>query len=177
MKLRNGFVSNSSSSSFIVEFKNVPKSRKELQDILFGDRQEYHYPYGTKFFSTDDVAAIVWNDMQGGPANKEDIEDRIDGGYPIADHIVGHFLKHSEPQCSDFEYKDSEGKRATDWAAYKKAWDEYTGQFKRFVNWDAVEEGRVFTFEYSDNEGQQQCAMERGNLFENAYNVLKVSNH
>ena len=37
MKIRQGFVSNSSSSSFLVGFKKKPKTRKELRDIMFGD--------------------------------------------------------------------------------------------------------------------------------------------
>ena len=36
MKIRNGFVSNSSSSSFIVAFPNKPKTVEEMANILFG---------------------------------------------------------------------------------------------------------------------------------------------
>jgi len=35
MKIRNGFVSNSSSSSFIVFFKKKPGTVKEIKDYLF----------------------------------------------------------------------------------------------------------------------------------------------
>lgn len=176
MKFRTGFVSNSSSSSFIVEFKEVPTSKEELQNQLFGDRKEYHYPYGTEYFSTDDVSAIVWQDMQGGPATKAEVEEEINNGYPIADHITKMFIA-KEPSYDQFTTMDENNKATTDWDAYEKAWDDYTNQFKRFVNWDAVEEGKVYTFEYSDNDGQQFCAMEHGDLFENAKHVLKISHH
>lgn len=41
MKIRNGFVSNSSSSSFIVGFKKVPTTIKEMQKMLFEHIKKY----------------------------------------------------------------------------------------------------------------------------------------
>ena len=41
MKIRNGFVSNSSSSSFVVAFPKMPKDVQELKQILFWDQQSY----------------------------------------------------------------------------------------------------------------------------------------
>ena len=42
MKIRTGFVSNSSSSSFVVAFSHRPKSVKDLKEMMFG-KQEWHY--------------------------------------------------------------------------------------------------------------------------------------
>jgi len=44
MKVRNGFVSNSSSSSFIVAWNKKPESVEEVKNILFGDAKT-HYMY------------------------------------------------------------------------------------------------------------------------------------
>lgn len=63
MKFRNGFVANSSSSSFLLGFCRKPRSVKELKDILFGD-MEYlqYYDYSYK---TADIAKIIFNDLKG----------------------------------------------------------------------------------------------------------------
>lgn len=45
MKIRNGFVSNSSSSSFIVSFDKKPSSAEELREILFGDKEYIEHRY------------------------------------------------------------------------------------------------------------------------------------
>jgi hypothetical protein len=62
MKIRTGFVSNSSSSSFIVAFAKVPESQEELQQMLFGDDEKFSI-YGDTFL-TADVAAVVWRDLK-----------------------------------------------------------------------------------------------------------------
>jgi hypothetical protein len=43
MKIRIGFVSNSSSSSFIVAFRNKPKTVEEIKKLMFGDRRTFPY--------------------------------------------------------------------------------------------------------------------------------------
>ncbi|KKK77527.1 hypothetical protein LCGC14_2852710, partial [marine sediment metagenome] len=45
MKIRQGFISNSSSSSFIVAFPKIPKNQNELQTMLFGDKESYGTPW------------------------------------------------------------------------------------------------------------------------------------
>ena len=45
MKIRNGFVSNSSSSSFIVAFPEKPKSAEHVRKMMFGDETDFPNPY------------------------------------------------------------------------------------------------------------------------------------
>lgn len=76
MKIRTGFVSNSSSSSFLVWFTMMPQSVEELKALLFGDRQaieKYDYTVATSV-----AAAIIWQDLQNQqPATAEDMRDEL----------------------------------------------------------------------------------------------------
>ena len=58
MKIRRGFVSNSSSSSFIVAFDRLPTTHEEMKFMLFGDKKLYEARW-----STDQVSEIVWEDF------------------------------------------------------------------------------------------------------------------
>jgi len=82
MKIRGGFVSNSSSSSFIVMFKKTPQSAEELRVALFGGNENVIYPEdsrmlvggGLEFYPSAVVAEIIFEDMQEiGPASDDEL--------------------------------------------------------------------------------------------------------
>jgi len=81
MKIRSGFVSNSSSSSFIVSFKKVPENKNELRNLLF-DKDQTMY----QEFPIDKVIDTIWHNMENQkPNNKEQIIECINGGYIVND--------------------------------------------------------------------------------------------
>ena len=81
MKIRNGFVSNSSSSSFIVIWDKKPESVEEVQKILFGD-SEHHNSYGVPI-KTEVLARTIFHDTN--EASLEEIEHEQRGVFSFED--------------------------------------------------------------------------------------------
>jgi len=77
MKIRNGFVSNSSSSSFLVVWDKKPQSIKEVKEILFGN-SKYHYYYDYQE-TTDRLSEIIFDDTE--EASIEQIKDEYTPYY------------------------------------------------------------------------------------------------
>jgi len=74
MKVRNGFVSNSSSSSFIVAFEKRPNNSDEVEKLLYDISVRSH-------INTSVIAEKVYNDLSINSATLDEIADAISGGY------------------------------------------------------------------------------------------------
>lgn len=179
MKIRNGFVSNSSSSSFVVLFPREPKNASDVKDMLFTKDQNIYYydDYDKVNWTCDSVAEIVWRDICNQEKNDlEKAEEIISGcsNYDYAD----------APDYDDFKYLPDGDDR---WYAYYEAMNIYTKKkLKEFFNLrklklqklnnEDVEDSVLYNFSYSDNEGSLNSAMEHGGLFDNL-KCIKVNNH
>jgi hypothetical protein len=65
MKVRSGFVSNSSSSSFVVVFDKKPKSKGELFKLMFGDKDlDDHINYYDDICHLSEVVEHVYQQLQ-----------------------------------------------------------------------------------------------------------------
>ena len=84
MKVRAGFVSNSSSSAFLIALPHMPKSAEELKDMMFGDKKVWIGPYMGKH-STLHTASVLFEVLKDvGKANKKQLREWFenDDGAP-----------------------------------------------------------------------------------------------
>ena len=85
MKIRSGFVSNSSSSSFVVIFPKIPKNQEDVKNMLFKEGEKtYSSAYDDDCWPVDQVAQTVWDDICN--QEKNDIEKAID--MVLIHHII-----------------------------------------------------------------------------------------
>lgn len=168
MKIRNGFVSNSSSSSFVVAFPRKPLTAKDVKEILFGKERYFptYYPRDDqdKVVSTTKIAKTVFNDIENqSPNDKKSILEGFEGwldGAPSFPNTWGN----DSPDVS------------------RKKWDEYEKESIKYRNKCAnkfIKENKntfIYVFSYSDNDGNFYSTMEHGGIFDKL-NHRRISRH
>lgn len=166
MKIRQGFVSNSSSSSFIVAFpKDMQITSEAVQNYLFPGQESITAYDWIGTFTAKEIADQVTRDMREQTPN---VDERITEA--LGGHIAG------APSYEGFRVRRADGKGYDyDWNAYEKASSEHRASVAAKIT--AEFEGMdVYTFEYSDNDGNFYCTMEHGGIFDNVPH-MRVSNH
>lgn len=166
MKIRNGFVSNSSSSSFLVSFKTLPTSVEQLREMLFGDRN--HIELYDEGISTQTAASVVWNDIQRqerSPTRNELVETlRSKAGYLVYEEMGGWYSR--EMSQEERELYHAEDRRRTDVLA-EQLTDEFLQQ---------AEGGSIYGFSYADDDGTLGMVLEHWGIFRELPHVA-ISNH
>jgi inorganic pyrophosphatase/exopolyphosphatase len=166
MKIRRGFVSNSSSSSFVVAFPKKPENIAEMKELLFKDVKTYPSPYTDESWSTNEVAQIVFGDLKESLTDEQAIEELVNGYW-------GEF-RHMHEQVSGIDdIRRGSLKDINQWREeYEKAWKVFD-ELQRNDAKRVIERLRqkypdwlLFVFEYSDNDGDLMSALEHGNLFD-----------
>lgn len=147
MKVRNGFVSNSSSSSFLVGYEKVPKTIEEVKKTLFDKETLYYDRYKCAYYEDnydlDKVADAVLNEQH-------EIKD------------VNELAEFLESHCGNWDEERLD--------RIKISIDEATEIFK---NNDSL---KFCTYTFGDEDGDFFGALEHGDLFRRVWN-MRYSNH
>lgn len=162
MKVRSGFVSNSSSSSFVVAFpKGIdPNDVDAIHQYLYGKAGQtlITTSYGEGGLSTTRAAELIAEDMQRTPPNNPDnISDAFSGWLPGAPEFNDFF---------DYRTKMSDDERRKCFEAYGKAQDEFQLNLQNQIT-EEWKDFDLYTFEFSDNDGDLWATLEHGNTFKN----------
>lgn len=161
MKIRLGFVSNSSSSSFIVAFAQLPATPEEMQTLLFGDRTIVVAFPG--HYTPAEFTRQVWKDFtEAGPIGVQEITEII---------AHGHYTDDEHPAEIEFPY--GEGLKAIE--PYESAKRERAAEIARlFV--ETHPGCTLLAFRYADEDGPFFAALEHEDTFANLPH-LAVNNH
>lgn len=159
MKIKSDFITNSSSSSFLVFFDELPKTAEEMKKALFKDGQNgFANPYNN--FQT-------WN-----------------ADY-IAEYVLTHGYAPNEEEMKDLLYNFNGDERMEVYEKYvsrNNDWDGYQKEMLRLANESvkkitAENEGKkTMMFVFSDNNGDLETSLEHGEIFRNLPH-LKNSMH
>jgi len=163
MKTRKGFVSNSSSSNFIIALAHKPTSVVDTQAMLFDkDQTIFPDPYKDCGYPVVDVAERVFQDLRKAePLDIADILECLESGY-ISE--IYNTLETELPYLCGGNVTQAERQACYDKRNIRER-ELVTAYWNRFLMLPKVKDCLFFVLEYCDGGGFMSCAMEHGDLF------------
>ena len=174
MKSRQGFVSNSSSSSFIVFFPEQVYSQAGLQRTLFGDADLYSGPYHGEH-PTKYIVEILYQQLEYESASKEKIMQALSEFSFPSNRLKGWTKPPKYPRHTA-SYTDTAAE-----AEYTKVCKKFEKEYKTWekrVAKDLMSQHKGSFMQIFEIEDHSQIGadMESGELFAKLPHV-KCSNH
>ena len=203
MKIRNGFVSNSSSSSFILKLPFYPESVDDMRRMLLGDENPLVLTYyDDEGFPTNQVMEIIYKDVIEaiGRDKKRPIDSVGKEELEISQYNIDHFdskvnskyrneykkLKKEYLNFNDLWHKaftlkgiTEEHKRRTEDAYYKQMElieDKMKDIIINSIREESLDTDIHISLEYSDNDGALMGFIEHGGILD-PITVTTISHH
>lgn len=164
MKVIDGFITNSSSSVFIVAFPKQPDNAADVQQMMFKNQTFWPHPYPEYYEGADGlygvvaselIAQVVYNDIASQTPNKSD------------DEIIAQIERGSFPGEPDHEWEKT---RDLEIDAAQQHWIQldkkiHAAASKLFKEFRAKNPNSViYAFEYEDH-GDLGVMLEHGDIF------------
>lgn len=207
MKTRQGFVSNSSSSSFIIGLNEKPKHAGKIKVLFLGDQDTipnncYHPDWsrdGTKpEFTAADIANVIFRDLKNAqPLTEEQIIEEINSGWfdESLQELQTFNTEEDQSWVYEKEYKkrtgkdirkDTKSKEYAEWSRLmREYWDEREKKHRKMAEdfWSKrkkdFEGKQVFLLSYSDNDGDLYATIEHGEILDSNPKIpcIVISHH
>ena len=163
MKIRNGFVSNSSSSSFVVAFPKKPESAEEVQEMMFGSTEWEAFTCYDYETDTVQIAEQVFNDIK--KATIKDMTKSLTCGW-----FSGRV--DSWDKTRDLDWGNPKDRKKID--KIEKDCDEANEKIAGNIikEFRKNNKGSFFAvFHYGDSDGEFFSIMEHGGIFDNLESI------
>ena len=196
MKIRSGFVSNSSSSSFIIAFDKVPTCSYDVLHAMFPDDKSLREGVSYDCLGETDVdsvtaATLVWKQIDGQkPMTKSQISESVGSGFfegrpdyfahDSAREVGREYALLTKKSIYDKDVdpewkKKHEAALKADRSAYEK---ERKAALVSLIDreYPKFKGKKCFEVSFSDNDGDVFTAMENGDAFRNI-SFIRISHH
>lgn len=171
MKRRHGFVSNSSSSSFIIALARKPETVEELHSWMFPNGPESIQPYDTAISSQQAAEAAFRDIVEATPMTSEERVKNLDYGTVMAKDGWDHPEFPKSPEFHRFKTPETKREALKAYNAAHKAAAKKVASSMEKENPDKL----FFRLEYEDHD-PFNCVMEHGDVFRNLTHI-RISLH